>query len=422
MASLIIISQSYQHQKYRNKPQFKRGKTTPNVHSKHKHKIKRRRNHIYYDADAYKADHAASTSHSETSHGEDLPIDLSTVHRINRTIQDSFYTMSEVDPSSVSHSMRASQESKSWPLIPYKPRPAKSTSAHSVFSYFVLKELGIEDHRHIDEKDLYHEEPYVYYYDHEQEEQKIFYKQLNLNIDDILKKKPVKGDVEATELDIALNEYHLHEDALPDMQRYFILLYYNIKKSSITQLQQLWRKLYTLWSSKTKQGVPLPTIYINFENGEQPTNINHVFELLYRRDLKQVDLRTLKEVVREYYYQWHPKCIQYPETIKQSIFESMKFSENSMETADDDFQQLFGYKSDGFWSIADGDIPAALFRGASPSPSPLVPSELTPYDHEVDDDLDGNLFGFEQLKPKTAVFAGVFGVAATVGFRMLSTQ
>merc|ERR1712244_36883 len=172
-----------------------------------------------------------------------------------------------------------------------------------------------------------------------------------------------------TELDIVLNEYHNNNQSLPDIEHYFILLYYNIKQSSITQLQQLWQKLYNLFKIKMKQNVVLPTIYINFENGEQPTNINNVFNMLYHPEFG-IDLQTLKDAVIDYYYQWHPKCISAP----NGIFSNLTLDDITMERPDE-HHRISGYNADGFWSMADG----LKFPSFPSLPSPQInDAEITP--------------------------------------------
>ena len=367
---------------------------------------KKRRGHIYFDSQHYvpssPATSNANTDLSSTSYfeEEDQPIDPSTIHRISNKIQDSFYSMSEADP--LSNTMRSTQESKSWPLIYYQDK--KYNKSKGSLSYFKLKEIDVTDHEHIDiTQEMGDEQEYVYYYDHEQEQQKIFYKQLNLNVEDIFKNK---RHGKASKLDLVLNEYHSTCN-LPDIEHYFILLYYNIKKSNISQLQQLWTKLFHLFQSKMSQNVPVPTIYINFKNGEQPTDVNGIFDMLYHPEFG-IDLMTLKEVVKEYYHQWHPKCImdrkRKAEQKKELILDRFGNMDEkvSMEEADDEYRSIFGYNSDAFWSMTDGAstfpvLPDGYIR--SPTPRGDV-EDITPF---VDDrNGGGTIFGFA-LKPKSAV-------------------
>ena len=218
---------------------------------------------------------------------------------------------------------------------------------------------------------------YVYFYDHEQEQRKIFYKQLNLNIYDVFKKHH--------DLDIVLNEYHANFHSLPDIEHYFILLYYNIKQSSIIQLQQLWQKLYALFQQNMSQNKPMPMIYINFQNGQNPTNINNVFNIIFELEM---DLSTLKDIAKEYYHQFHPKCIKEP---PKDIFAEMlnNDQEFKMETVEEEYEEIYGYNAQNFYSMAD-DLPFPLEPyqyAVSPSPRPTN---------------DGTIFGF--FKPKTTVW------------------
>ena len=423
MVSLILGSQHIQRNKQRQRPhQIKRSKT-------YSHKRKRR-GHIYNDSrhcSTQPAPTPYSNYHENHSHyyeEDDQPIDPSKIHRISHAIKDSFYSMSEVDP--LTH---RSEKNKSWPLITsfYKPQHQENTKRDSS-KYFRMKEIDHMDH---DESIIVHgheqEDKIIYYYDHEQEQQKIFYAQLHLNIDDVFKKKAFYdeddgggGNVEATVFDLVLNEYHTNRMHLPEIEHYFILLYYNIKKSSIQQLQSLWSKLYRLFSSKIKQNIPLPTVYINFKNGQLPININNVFSMLYHPEFG-IDIKKLREVVREYYYQWHPKCITFEGTEEQKLememnmeieieidrFAGISLDEISMENVTDEHEEMFGYKTDGFWSMTDNinafpSLTADWIISRSPTPEisqPIITYEETPKSHS-DLTTDSNKSG---LPPKAAV-------------------
>ena len=103
-------------------------------------------------------------------------------------------------------------------------------------------------------------------------------------------------------LDVVLNGYK-NQNAVPDIEHYFILLYYNIHKSSIAQLHQLWARLFQIVGPGNgfhgTQRVDIP-IFIDFQNGEEPTDVQAVFDMLFCPSFG-VDMSTLREVLTKYH-------------------------------------------------------------------------------------------------------------------------
>jgi len=159
--------------------------------------------------------------------------------------------------------------------------------------------------------------------------------------------------LKSSTLDIVLNGYH--STCAPEIEHYFIVLYYNIQKSSAEQLYQLWSTLFHLVKksgynsglSKQMSG-SVPPIYIDFQNGEQPTNVQAVFDLLYSPAVNGVDMEMLKEVVSGYYRQWNRKKIDGV----PGIFSNFSSCQMVMERIDD-HEAAVGYDRNEFMSMAD---------------------------------------------------------------------
>merc|ERR1719245_416898 len=100
----------------------------------------------------------------------------------------------------------------------------------------------------------------------------------------------------------------------------------------------------------------MPRIYIEFDNGEEPANVNSIFNMIF---------------------------------------------EDVMERADE-YRDVSGYNTNDFWSVADGIQPLSF---------DVPPTDPEPY--------EGQLFGMSTIKPKAAIVFGAFGAAATIGLRIL---
>mmetsp|Transcript_17320 Transcript_17320/g.15559 ORF Transcript_17320/g.15559 Transcript_17320/m.15559 type:complete len:157 (+) Transcript_17320:74-544(+) len=146
--------------------------------------------------------------------------------------------------------------------------------------------------------------------------------------------------------------------------------------------------------------------------------------MLYHPELG-IDIATLKEVVKEYYFQWHPKCIlngEEEEKIEDRFAGMLDLDEVAMENVTDEHEQIFGYNTGAFFSFSDQNydpnvMPALTPNwriSRSPTPEAMTPHGDTPMGPEnilsPESKMNGTLFGFKRLRPKTAVMTSVLGM------------
>merc|ERR1719411_1821082 len=123
-------------------------------------------------------------------------------------------------------------------------------------------------------------------------------------------------------------------------------------------------------------------------------NISGIFGMLFAEQMegRMNDLNALKEVIRQYYDLWNAKTLTHSETPRSDAVQCVELTgEKTMETP--------GATAGAVW--ADFDV------------NQFVKETLTPFGGTPE---ERTIFG--AIRPKLAIVATTFAIAATFGFRI----
>ena len=110
------------------------------------------------------------------------------------------------------------------------------------------------------------------------------------------------------------------------------------------------QNVHAIFPEHSTKRVEIP-IFIDFQNGEDPTDVQAVFDMLFCPQFG-VDLSTLREVVSKYYNQWNQKKLPHT-TEPEGLFSNFSSAEMTMEPVGTDMSEVYGYDREAFTSMTD---------------------------------------------------------------------